>query len=83
MHTTPVYAIYSLARVRLVLVPCNYHKRYPCTCMSNHVDPMHIELCFVLPVDAIVKVDDRRWLETPKATSIVALWKHLALQDKG
>ena len=61
MHTMPVYAIYSLARVRLVLVPCNYHKHYPCTCMSNHVDPLRIELCFVLPVDVIVKVDRRRW----------------------
>ena len=39
-------------------------------------------LCLACGCDISVKSADRRRLDNPKATSVVALWKHLALQDE-
>ena len=38
-------------------------------------------LCLACGCDLSAKSDDRRRLDTPQATKVVALWKHLALQD--
>ena len=37
-------------------------------------------LCFAC--GCVLKVGDKRRLETPEAINVVALWKHLALQDE-
>ena len=38
-------------------------------------------LCLACGCDLSAKSDDGRWLDTPQATKVVALWKHLALLD--
>jgi hypothetical protein len=38
-------------------------------------------LCVACGCDLSDKSDDRRRLDSPKATKVVAVWKHLALQD--
>lgn len=38
-------------------------------------------LCLACGCNLLAKSDYRRWLDTPKATNIIALWKHLALQN--
>lgn len=61
-----------------------YRERFH-TCVCYHMDTSRIcrtMLCFGCGCDLSVKADDRRRLDTLKATNVVALWKHLALGDE-